>query len=140
MAFVTHTSELLNRSWPKLMRLKSVAGCYLEIFCARHLTRPPVAENHPFSSRRRARTTSQRHKRTSPSHRPTSSTITFLIIKRTNAEANTIILPLQKKRRKKTEKSPEKSIPTEKSSSFLQDKSFMILYCKCHVINVMCWV
>lgn len=95
----THTSELLNRSSPKLMRLKSVAGCYLEIFYARHLTLPPVAENHPFSSRRRARTTSQRHKRTSPSHRPTSSTITFLIIKRTNAEANTIILPLQKKKK-----------------------------------------
>lgn len=39
---------------------------------------------------------------------------------------------------KKKKKSRKKSIPTEKF--FLQDKSFMTIYCKCHVINVMCWM
>lgn len=87
-----------------------------------------------FSSvHRRARTTSQRHKCVSPSRHPTSSTIIFIIIKRTNAETITIILPWQKKKEIK-----KKSIPSRKSSSFLRDKSFMTIYCKCHVINVMC--
>lgn len=81
---------------------------------------------------RRARTTSQKRKSISPSHHPTSSTIIFLIIKRTNAETITIIPPLQKKTNKKKH--------SQWKMFFLQDKSFIIIYCKCHVINVMCWV
>lgn len=86
---------------------------------------------------RRARTTSQRHKSTSPSHHPTSSTIIFLIITRTNAETITIIPLLQKNKNKKTT-TKKTSIPTENVLPW--DKSFIIIYCKCHVINVMCWV
>lgn len=89
-----------------------------------------------FSVHRRARTTSQRRKCVTPSHHPTSSTIIFIIIKRTNAETNTIILPWQKKKKMKSKKKHSHW----KSSSFLQDKSFMTIYCKCHVINVMCWM
>lgn len=79
--------------------IKFSAGCYLEIFCARHLTCRLL--NITFSVPRRARTMSQKHKSISPSHHPTSSTIIFLTIKRTNAETNTIILPLQKKKSRK---------------------------------------
>lgn len=87
-----------------------------------------------FSVYRRARTTTHRRKHVTPSRHPTSSTIIFIIIKRTNAETNTIILLWQKKRNQR------KKYSHWKSSSFLQDKSFMTIYCKCHVINVMCWM
>lgn len=77
---------------------------------------------------RRARTTSQKHKSISRSHRPTSSTIIFLIIKRTNAETITIIFLLQKKKKKTIKKT---SIPTEKCSSF--KTNLLLLY----IVNVM---
>lgn len=90
--------------------IKFSAGCYLEIFCARHLNSRLL--NITSSVPRRARTTSQRRKSSSPSHHPTSSTIIFLTIKRTNAETNTIILPLQKKT--KTKKIKKKAFPLKR--------------------------
>lgn len=122
-----HQHKLLEPCWNDIIRMdKSCTITYNKsnIVSVTPINQSILSWSVFFSVHRRARTTSQRRKRITTIRHPTSSTIIFIIIKRTNAETITIILPWQKRNQ-------EKKHSHWKSSSFKTNLLWL------YIVNVM---